>query len=291
MDISRILEYNRSLGDSSLPVTRNQLNHREVAFSIQELRRNHHDWILPREKDRKDYGIPQGSPISGVFANVYLIHFDQEIQKLCQKVGGFYRRYSDDFIIIFPNTSLNCADEIRRQVFKITNQIAENGRLILQPEKTKCFYFQDNSISDLEFNKNSKDDPQIHIDFLGFRFNGKNVDLRQKTADRNNHKIMRKTRRIMKLRGRVRQDGTVIKLSFRQLVKNANKDFVYYQDAQGHKRKRSTFNAYLKRSAKVFEGEPLLEDRYENRKNNVMRLMTRVNCKNKKDIGPGQDQS
>ena len=77
---------------------RKQLNRREVVFSIQELRRSHRDWILPLKKDKKDYGIPQGFPISGVFANVYLIEFDQMLQQICRRVGGFYRGYSDDFI-------------------------------------------------------------------------------------------------------------------------------------------------------------------------------------------------
>ena len=176
-------------------------------------------------------------------------------------------------------------------MFDITSKIAEKGRLILQPEKTKSFYFQDRNILDLLSNKTSKDDPGVHIDFLGFRFNGENVDLRQKTADRNNNKIMHKTRRIMKLRGHMRQDGTVIKLSFRPLIKNVGKNYVSCQDVQGRKIKRSTFNAYLKRSAKVFEGEPLLEGRYVNRKNRAVRLMTRVNCRSEEGAGSDRDHS
>ena len=291
VDIIQILKHNRSLCDNTLPVTRKQLNRREVVFSIQELRRNHRDWILPLKKDKKDYGIPQGSPISGVFANVYLIEFDQMLQQICRQVGGFYRRYSDDFIIILPNTPLSCVNDIKKHVFDITSKIAEKGRLILQPEKTKSFYFQDRNILDLLSNKTSKDDPGVHIDFLGFRFNGENVDLRQKTADRNNNKIMHKTRRIMKLRGHMRQDGTVIKLSFRPLIKNVGKNYVSCQDVQGRKIKRSTFNAYLKRSAKVFEGEPLLEGRYVNRKNRAVRLMTRVNCRSEEGAGSDRDHS
>lgn len=77
---------------------RKQLNRREVVLSIQELRRSHRDWILSLKKDKKDYGISQGFPISGVFANVYLIEFDQMLQQICRRVGGFYRGYSDDFI-------------------------------------------------------------------------------------------------------------------------------------------------------------------------------------------------
>ena len=98
VDIIQILKHNRSLHDNTLPVIRKQLNRREVVFSIQELRRSHRDWILPLKKDKKDYGIPQGFPISGVFANVYLIEFDQMLQQICRRVGGFYRGYSDDFI-------------------------------------------------------------------------------------------------------------------------------------------------------------------------------------------------
>ena len=45
-------------------------------------------------------GIPQGSPISDVLANIYLVSFDKEMSTLAQAHGAYYRRYSDDILWI-----------------------------------------------------------------------------------------------------------------------------------------------------------------------------------------------
>src|SRR5690606_31674233 len=48
-------------------------------------------------------GIPQGLPISAVLANLYMYDADQRIQQSIRKLGGTYRRYSDDILLIVPN--------------------------------------------------------------------------------------------------------------------------------------------------------------------------------------------
>ena len=149
VDIKKILDYNKSIGDLSLPITLRQLNHCDTAFDINNLRKRHRDWIFPKKEDRKGYGIPQGSPISGVLANVYMIEFDEIINEICQKNGSFYRRYSDDFIIILPNKSLSGAKREIDIIFSVKELIANRGKLDLQPEKTKCFYFKDGSITEV----------------------------------------------------------------------------------------------------------------------------------------------
>jgi len=49
---------------------------------------------------KRDVGIPQGSPISSVLANIYLLHFDNIVNKFVTEIGGVYRRYSDDMVIV-----------------------------------------------------------------------------------------------------------------------------------------------------------------------------------------------
>lgn len=48
------------------------------------------------------YGIPQGTPVSGLYANIYLRTFDREMIAWCGQHGGSYRRYSDDIAIVLP---------------------------------------------------------------------------------------------------------------------------------------------------------------------------------------------
>ena len=50
-------------------------------------------------------GIPQGSPISGTLANIYMLEIDKIIAEYIDNLNGYYIRYSDDFIIIIPNVN------------------------------------------------------------------------------------------------------------------------------------------------------------------------------------------
>ena len=54
-------------------------------------------------KNPNSYGIPQGSPISALLANVYMLDIDKKIYEIVTGHNGMYMRYSDDFIIILPD--------------------------------------------------------------------------------------------------------------------------------------------------------------------------------------------
>lgn len=49
------------------------------------------------------FGIPQGTPVSGLYANIYLRTFDREMSAWCSQHGGSYRRYSDDIAVVLPS--------------------------------------------------------------------------------------------------------------------------------------------------------------------------------------------
>jgi RNA-directed DNA polymerase len=46
------------------------------------------------------FGIPQGSQISAILSNVYMLPFDERMCTLATAIGGYYRRYSDDILWI-----------------------------------------------------------------------------------------------------------------------------------------------------------------------------------------------
>jgi RNA-directed DNA polymerase len=48
------------------------------------------------------FGIPQGTPISAVLSNLYLLEFDRAARAYCDSIGAHYRRYSDDILVICP---------------------------------------------------------------------------------------------------------------------------------------------------------------------------------------------
>ncbi|OMD57614.1 reverse transcriptase domain-containing protein [Paenibacillus odorifer] len=138
------------------------------------------------EKNSKPYGIPQGSGISAVLSNIYLLDFDQEINNFVKSCNGLYRRYCDDIIIVIP---MNDANNLNFEMYE--NEIKEISakvpNLIIQKEKTNHFYYQDKKISGI----NGTSD---NLDYLGFRFDGERIYLREKSLFKFYSRAYRKIR-------------------------------------------------------------------------------------------------
>jgi hypothetical protein len=81
-------------------------------------------------KHDKVKGIPQGTPISATFSNLYMMDFDLEMlaETICR--DGLYQRYSDDILIACPPSK---ADELEALV---KDRLTANG-LELQTKKTE----------------------------------------------------------------------------------------------------------------------------------------------------------
>ena len=149
---------------------------KERLFDIQEFRKFKKEKI---HTNKEDFGMVQGSAISAVMSNIYMIKFDKLVNDLITSNNGIYRRYSDDIIIIIP--SLAEGMEIFSKVMQIKDNVP---RLELSPDKTKCFIKKGNIISsvDLKTKKVIKD--ETIIDYLGFSYDGKCVKIREKTVSK-----------------------------------------------------------------------------------------------------------
>ncbi|HTO14472.1 MAG TPA: reverse transcriptase domain-containing protein [Edaphocola sp.] len=137
----------------------------------------------------RDFGIPQGSPISSVLANIYLLHFDTLVNKFISANCGIYRRYSDDMVVICP---IACKEELTQLVYKEIKKY----KLEIQEKKTQIFQFKRNDkklICGQEFegvtnwNKN--------FIYLGFEFDGNNVLLKSASISGYYRKMKRSVRR------------------------------------------------------------------------------------------------
>jgi RNA-directed DNA polymerase len=85
--------------------------------------------------NRTGKGIPQGSPISAVLSNIYLLEFDARIQALVSAQGGFYRRYCDDLLVVMPTA------ELRAEMLATIRTMLSGLGLEAHPDKTACVDF------------------------------------------------------------------------------------------------------------------------------------------------------
>lgn len=114
-------------------------------------------------------GIPQGSPMSDVLANIYMVDFDKKMAALATQVEGYYRRYSDDILWV-------CAPEhVERIESEIAAAIARQGNstLTLHPDKATKTQF-----TELAGCLTSNGDK---FSYLGFSFDGQKALYRDRT--------------------------------------------------------------------------------------------------------------
>ena len=124
--------------------------------------------LIPR-----NIGIPQGSPISSTLANLYLLNFDKKVNDFITSKDGYYKRYSDDMIIVCSYEDIKCVEnliyeEIRK--YKLEIQKHKTQKFIFERGggKMTCGQlFKDNIIN---WNKN--------LIYLGFEYDGEKVLLK-----------------------------------------------------------------------------------------------------------------
>lgn len=134
------------------------------------------------QRNPNTYGIPQGSPISAFLANLYMLPFDCAMSKLAKKIGGYYRRYSDDILWI-------CDEDKVHDVLKaVDTGLTERGaKLTRSTEKTEISIFSADTtgkISCYSLDKSGEKIPQKPFQYLGFTFDGKKKLVRSSTLSK-----------------------------------------------------------------------------------------------------------
>lgn len=134
------------------------------------------------QKNRKPCGIPQGSPISAVLSNVYMLEFDRYVNDICQEKDAIYLRYSDDILIVSKN------HEAASFIYsEIENGLKENGGLVIASEKTIVSHFMKNP-EGLVYSDRA-------LQYLGFKFDGQSVRIRSSSLSKHRQKMARTVKR------------------------------------------------------------------------------------------------
>ena len=161
---------------------RKKINSKEIVLTKEQFQKNKKDI----KKNISGVGVPQGSPISAVLSNIYMIKFDKDIKRYVTSKGGIYMRYSDDFIIVLPYERDAEIADFTSYIFSYVESM--KGLIDLQKEKTSCYTYKDEVIYE--------GDQPSSINYLGFLFDGKNIRIRPRAITKYYYRMRRKAHTI-----------------------------------------------------------------------------------------------
>lgn len=222
-----------------------ELNAKKTVFepmSFRNIKKNNPNMI---EKNNNSFGIPQGSAISAVLSNIYMIEFDTELYKMVKNIRGLYMRYSDDFIIVLPKQTEYIFKQQYEEIMRIIDSIPN---LKLQAEKTQVFSYCESTLQSCNslVLDNISNGSNI-INYLGFSFDGKEVTIRDKTVSKYYYKLHRKLKTIVKQEGYVNGKRISCKNIYdKYSEKGASRNKITGEKAKGN------FISYVQRAEAIF---------------------------------------
>jgi len=136
------------------------------------------------KRNSSNRGIPQGTPLSGLLANIYMLELDTTVRDWLRERGGSYRRYSDDIAVVLPSRALE--DEF---LTFFRDQVSAIG-LVLNEKKTCRTEF----VREGQRLVSTGD----QLQYLGFTFDGKNIRIRAESMKAFYARMKRNLRRYVR---------------------------------------------------------------------------------------------
>lgn len=181
-------------------------------------------------------GIPQGTPISALLSNIYMMDFDRDMATAVENAKGKYFRYCDDMLILAPSGQGPALKELAEKFVALY-------RLEIQTKKTEERSFKKTGAI-ITANR--------PLQYLGFLFDGQRILLRSASLARYSER-MRRGVRLAKATARSRNEKrkergeAAVPLHLRKLYKRysylGRRNFISYairaartMDAGGIKR-------------------------------------------------------
>lgn len=207
--------------------------------------------IMPGEKDSHKFsnlrkrniichndsgvGIPQGSPISAILSNIYMINYDKLLFSIAKERGFLYCRYCDDILIVCDTA---CVNEIKD---KAINEIEKYG-LKIQESKEEIIRFKYNSKGQLRaFDYKriaggraggvlAESELYKNLQYLGFEFNGQNTYIRSSSLSRYSRRMKARVSKAVKMAYSKSAKGSTIfkRKIYQRYTHLGNRNFISY---------------------------------------------------------------
>lgn len=230
--VRKEISYN-SLPETKQPITKN--NRRIRICSAEAFRKLSKTKELPIKKNREKKGIPQGSPMSGLLSNIYMIDFDIKLKSYAESLNGKYFRYCDDLLCILPinehSEIINTALEIEKTVYNLASEF----KLDVNKKKTEKYAFMPDNILQAMYPDNTlkrKDKLTDRItcarisetglfysrlQYLGFKFDGESITIRSSSISRYQKKLKRGIKYHLQLKRKYDPSGSLKRQKIREL--------------------------------------------------------------------------
>ena len=141
------------------------------------------------ETHQKTKGIPQGTPISALLSNIYMIDFDSKAKQITDEFGGEYYRYCDDMLFIVQPDQQDVIEHF------VNSEIDRLG-LSINQDKTEIRHFWPDGILQ-KCNKS--------LQYLGFTFDGQRKLIRSAALARFSGRMKSGVRLAKKTREKIKR--------------------------------------------------------------------------------------
>ncbi|MGR5187434.1 reverse transcriptase domain-containing protein [Photobacterium damselae] len=222
--------------------------------------------VLSRKKKlkiKKNFckkGIPQGSPISGLLSNIYMIDFDIKIKGYVECLGGKYYRYCDDLLCIIPIKEHSKLIEASRELENFVYNLAIEFKLDVNKDKTEKYAFMPDEILNANYKNKDNKPARLHssklscakisdddlfysrLQYLGFKFDGNEITIRSSSMSRYHKKLRRGVKYHLRLKNKHDPDGSLKRFKIRKLYSHVGVN---------------NFPRYVYRSANIMNSEAI----------------------------------
>jgi len=221
----------------------------------------------PDPNKRKLRGIPQGLPISAMLANLYLLEFDKRVlKKIVDELKGFYRRYSDDIIIL-------CDESQYEYVHAYIAKLIKEFRLEISTKKTEISFFRPNKSKKLVSYAvvNGIEKKGAPFNYLGFEFYGEKTLIKSATLS----KFYRRMKYAIKRKSRFIERAKKKELNENVWV-NKRKLLRIYSHFGKKSRKWKIKKSYLKRNKVTWDYEYVRKNGMKEYRGNTLSYFKRA---------------